>query len=316
MQTREFRQLENAAALEALKKESTLPAPTEVVKGLGSPVITKSLFPLFLKVLFLLSLMMISSTGKAQMEKWDSLTNQAKIYHQQKEYAKSNECYEHVIAIVKPYDEGERLTSKIRGMIALNYVYLGVPLFKEKKYAESKPYFEKAIEYSAKDPKVLPMANSWMGNWYSSQALEIRVKESNLQQAIDYYIMAENYYKLANAPEKYLKEQISRATTLSDISRIDEARKLLQQVIGECKGKDKLTILQAKALNELGAIEQNSENYQSAIQNLEKSYNLSFQFDRQNARIAANRIIRLYETQIPDKSKVELWKKRVVELKD
>ena len=260
--------------------------------------------------------MMVSSSGNAQMEKWDSLTNQAKFYHQQKEYAKSNECYEHVIAIVKPYDEGERLTSKIRGMIALNYVYLGVPLFKDKKYAESKPYFEKALEYSAKDPKVLPMANSWMGNWYSSQALEIRVKGSDLQKAIDYYIMAENYYKLANAPEKYMKEQISRATTLSEISRIDEAIKLLQQVIQECEKMDKLFIIQAKALNELGAIELNLENYQAAIQYLEKSYNLSFQSDRQNARIAVNRIIRLYEAQIPDKSKVELWKKRVVELED
>ena len=79
---------------------------------------------------------------------------------------------------------------------------------------------------------------------------------------------------------------------------------------------DKLFIIQAKALNELGAIELNLENYQAAIQYLEKSYNLSFQSDRQNARIAVNRIIRLYEAQIPDKSKVELWKKRVVELED
>ena len=316
MQTREFRQLENAAALEALKKETTLPAPTEIVKGLGSPIIAKSLFPLFLKVFFLISLIIVSSSGNAQTEKWDSLTNLAKIYHQQKEYVKSNECYEQVIAIIKPFDSDGKLTNKIRGMIALNYVYLGVPLFKAKKYDESKSYFEKALEYSANDPKVLPMANSWMGNLYSSQALEIRVKESNLQQAIEYYIMAENYYKLANAPEKYLKEQISRATTLSDISHIDEAKLLLQQVIGECEGKDKFTILQAKALNELGAIEQNSENYQSAIQNLEKSYNLSFQSDRQNARIAVNRIIRLYEAQIPDRSKAELWKKRAEELKD
>ena len=254
--------------------------------------------------------------GTAQIEKWDSLTNLAKTYHQQKEYVKSNECYEQVIAIVKPFDSDSKLTNKIRGMIALNYVYMGVPLFKDKKYAESKPYFEKALEYSANDPKVLQMANSWMGDWYSSQALQVRIAESNLQQAIDYSLLAEKYYTIANASEKCLKEQISRATVLADIFRIDEARKLFQQIIAECEGRDKRTNLLAKALNELGAIEQNTENYQTAILYLERSYDLSQSSDRQNARIAANRMQRLYESQIPDKTKAELWKKRLDELND
>lgn len=265
-------------------------------------------------VLVLMSLFPVS--GNAQSEKWDSLINLAKSYFLQKEYLKSNECYKQVIAVIKPFDEDGRLTNKIRGMIALNYVYLGVPLFKAKKYAESRDYFEKALEYSANDPKVLPMANLWMGDWYSSQALQIRIAESNLQRAIEYNKFAEKYYTLANAPEKCLKEQISRAMVLSDISRIEDARQLLQQVIQECEGKDKRTNLLAKALNELGAIEQNTENYQMAIQYLEQSYNLSLSSDKQNARLAANRMQRLYESQIPDKTKAELWKKRADELND
>ena len=295
VQTIDFIHPEGAAALEALKK---------------IPVLIRRY-----AILFLL-LCVYPNSVNAQIEKWDSLTNLARAYHQQKDYLKSNECYEQVIAIVKPFDEDGRLTNKIKGMIALNYVYLGVPLFKAKKYTESKNYFEKALEYSANDPKVLPMANSWMGDWYSSQALQIRISESNLQQAIEYCLLAEEYYTLANAPEKCLKEQISRATVLAEITRIDEARKLLQQVIQECEGKDKRTYLLAKALNELGAIEQYTENYQMAIPYLERSFNLSQSSDRQNARIAANRMQRLYESQIPDKTKAELWKKRADELKD
>lgn len=295
VQTIDFIHPEDAAALEALKKIPVL------IRRIALIVFLICVFP---------------NSGNAQIEKWDSLTNLAKTYHQQKEYLKSNECYEQVIAIVKPFDEDGRLTNKVRGMIALNYVYLGVPLFKAKKYAESKPYFEKALEYSANDPKVLQMANSWMGDWYSSQALQIRIAESNLQQAIEYSLLAEKYYTLANAPEKCLKEQISRATVLADISRIDDAKQLFQQAIAECEGRDKRATLLAKALNGLGAIEQNTENYQMAIQYLERSYNLSLSSDKQNARIAADRMQRLYESQIPDKTKAELWKKRADELND
>ena len=294
MQAMNFIQLEGVSVIEAFKK-------LLMQRRIFVVLVLMSLFPV---------------SGNAQSEKWDSLINLAKSYFLQKEYLKSNECYKQVIAVIKPFDEDGRLTNKIRGMIALNYVYLGVPLFKAKKYAESRDYFEKALEYSANDPKVLPMANLWMGDWYSSQALQIRIAESNLQQAIEYCLLAEEYYTLANAPEKCLKEQISRAMVLSDISRIEDARQLLQQVIQECEGKDKRTNLLAKALNELGAIEQNTENYQMAIQYLEQSYNLSLSSDKQNARLAANRMQRLYESQIPDKTKAELWKKRADELND
>ena len=325
----EFIHPEDAAALETLKKIPVLPsiikafmdiAAKQLIRGLNiySKIWNKlnQVKCFYYRVLVLSILFYFPITGISQVQKWDSLTNLAIIHHQQKEFEKSNECYEQVIAMVKPIDEDGRLTNKIKGMIALNYVYLGVPLFKAKKYTESKKYFEMALQCAANDPKVLLMANSWMGDWYSLQALQIRIAESNLQQAIEYSLLAEKYYTLAYAPEKCLKEQISRATVLADISRIEDARHLFQQVIQECEGKIKRTNLLAKALNELGAIEQNSDNYQTAIQYLERSYTLSQSSDRQNARIAANRMQRLYKSQIPDKTKAELWKKRADELND
>lgn len=296
MQTIDFIRLEDAAALEALKK---------------IPVFCREcvILTLLLAYLFPCSL-------KAQTEKWDSLMNLAKTYHKQKEYLKSNEYYQQVIDAIMPFDNDARLTNKIKGTMALNYMYLGVPLFKQKKYPEAKLYFEKAIEFAEKDPKVLPMANTWMGDWYSTQALTIRLSETNLQQSVEYSVIAEKYYEVANAPEKRLSEQVTRATVLSEISRIDEAKQQLQKVISECEGNDKRNAILAKALNELGAMEQNAENYQSAIQLLERSYDLSVVNCKTNAQIAANRLLRLYQSQIPDESKVELWQKRINELKD
>ena len=252
----------------------------------------------------------------AQIEKWDSLMNLAKTCFQLKDYSKSNEYYQQVIDLIKPFDKDGKLIDKIRGTMAINYIYMGVPFLKENKYSEAKPFFEKALEYSERDPKVFPVANSWMGNWYSAKALEIRAYENNLKQSVDYSIMAEKFYESANAPDKRLKEQISRAVVLSTIARVDEAKQLLKQVISECEGNEKRNSLLAKALNELGFIELNSENYQSAIMNLEQSYTLSVDSgDIQNAEIVARRLQWLYENKIPDNSKVELWKGRADNIK-
>ena len=287
---------ENVAALKALQ---------------GIPVLYRKymIYFLFLAWLFPCEL-------AAQKEKWDSLMTLAKAYNRQREYLKSNEYYQQVIDAIMPYDNDGRLTNRIKGTMAINYMYLGVPLFKQNKYHEAKSYFEKAIEYAEKDPKVLPMANTWMGDWYSAQALTIRISETNLQQSVENSIQAEKYYELANAPEKRLSEQVSRATVLSEISRIDEAKQLLKKVISECEGNNKRKMILAKALNELGAIEQTAENYQSAIQLLERSYNLSVVNSKANAEIAANRLLRLYKSQIPDEKKAELWQKRIKELKE
>lgn len=299
----------NAATLETfLKQGFMLPVVTKSLKDLGRHISAVVRFVL------VIALLIISSASYGQSEKWDSLMNLAKAYHQQKNYSKSNECYEKAIEAIRPYDNN--IINKIKGFIALNYLYQGVPLFKENKYLEAKPFFDKAIEYAEKDAKVYHMANSWMGNWYSRQALDIRVSETNLQQAVDYYIEAEKYFELANAPEKRLGEQVSRATVLGEISRIDEAKQLLRLVISEAEKDDKRIKILAKALNELGSLELNSENYYTAIEYLERSYNLSLTNDKQNAWIAANRLQRLYKNQIPDKSKTDLWEHRADELKE
>ena len=265
---------------------------------------------LYFRIPITMVLLLFSIVATAQIERWDSLMNLAKICSKEREYFKSNEYYELVILAINPYDNDELLTNKIKGTIAINYIHLGVPLFKEKKYEDAKHYFEKAIEYAVKDPKVFPVANSWMGDWYSWKALDVKIATTDLQQSVEYSLLAEEYYERANAPEKLLKEQVSRAAVLCDLSQIEKSKRLLQQVISECEGNENRTIILSKALNELGYIELKLEDFQSAILHLECSYDLSLSKDSSTAKLAAMRLQQLYEFEIPDKTKAEFWKNR------
>lgn len=264
----------------------------------------------YFRIPITMGLLLFSIVATAQIERWDSLMNLAKICSKEREYFKSNEYYEQVIIAITPYDSDGRLTNKIRGTIALNYIYLGVPLFKEKKYEDAKHYFEKAIEYAVRDPKVFPVANSWMGDWYSWKALDVKIAKTDLQQSVEYSLLAEEYYERANAPDKLLKEQVSRASVLCELSQIEKSKRLLQQVISECEGNENRTIILSKALNELGYIELKLEDFQSAILHLERSYDLSLSKDSSTAKFAAMRLQQLYEFEIPDEAKAELWKNR------
>ena len=264
------------------------------------------------RILYLANIFLFSLSVSAQIPEIESLLNLAKAYQEQKEYLKAIECHESIIELIKPFDNNN-ITNIVRGTIAINYINLGSPLLKAEKFAEAKPYFDKALEYASDDPKVLPRANSWMGEWYSSYALKIRSNKTNLQQAADYSVIAEKYFNLAGEHNKVLKEMICRSSVLADLSQTNEARTLLQSVIDECERVSDKTQILTKALYELGTIELSSENYQSAILHLERCYTLSLESNHQTASLAAQRLLRLYESQIPDSSKADLWRKRVAE---
>ena len=263
-----------------------------------------------IKAILLTVFIAIPLSGLAQVGPLDSLMNLAKNYHLKKEYMKSNECYEQILATIQPYDGDARLTNIIRGTMAINYIYSGVDLFKDKYFAEAKPYFEKALEYAANDPKALPVANSWMGDWYSWKALDMRISKTDLQQAVEYSLMAEHHYKQANATDKLLKEQVSRSAALHELLQIESAKQLLLQVIGQCESVESRERILASALCELGEIELKSENFQSAILYLERCYGLSISKNKPTAYLAAIKLVQLYETDIPDQTKAELWKSR------
>ena len=146
----------------------------------------------------------------AQPQNYNALMEQAKSFFSQKEYAKSNECYEHVCDELKGTDY-ESMIPTVRNSIAINFMYMGVNALKDKDFPTAKNYLDKAIKDAKPDSKAYYMAHSWMGQWNSVQALNIRTNRGNYEQAVKFSLEAEHYFDMAQAPEKRLKEQLGRA---------------------------------------------------------------------------------------------------------
>lgn len=254
----------------------------------------------------------------AQTPNYNSLMSQAKNHFEQKEYAKSNECYEQVCAELKGTDYDSMIPT-VRNSIAINFMYMGVNALKDKDFPTAKNYLDKAIKDAKPDSKAYYMAHSWMGQWNSVQALNIRTNRGNYEQAVRFSIEAEHYFDMAQAPEKRLKEQLGRAAALVELSRNDEAETLLKQIITECEGSNDRSLIMGKASYRLGDIEMSSERFQMAIQHMEQSFNLCNANTSKDAKtwayLAANKLSTLYTKDIPDNGKANLWKQRADELK-
>lgn len=253
----------------------------------------------------------------AQAPNYYSLMSLAKSHFEQKEYAKSNECYEQVCAELKGTNY-ESMIPTVRNSIAINNLYMGVNALNNMNFPTAKDYLDKAIKDAKPDSKAYYMAHSWMGQWNSVQALNIRTNRGNYEQAVKFSLEAERYFDLAQAPEKRLKEQLSRAAALVKLSRIDEAETLLKQILIECEGFNNRSLIMGKALYSLGDVEMSSERFQMAIQHLEQSYNLCNANTSKDAKtcayLAANKLSSLYTKNIPDNDKENLWKQRANEL--
>jgi len=253
----------------------------------------------------------------AQPQNYDSLMKQAKTFFEQKEYAKSTEFYEKVVSELKG-TEYESLIPSVRNQIAINNLYLGVAAFKEKDFTTAKPLIEKAIKDAKPESKTYFLANSWMGQWYSVQSLNIQLSHGDFQQALKLSIEAERYFDLAKAPEKRLIEQLSRSDILYELSQSNEAVTLLNQTIDECKGNSDRNIIQGKAAYKLGKLELQSEKFQLAMQHLEQGYDLCITGSTEDAKmyatLCANKLNQLFSKQIPDENKAVLWKQRADEL--
>lgn len=270
-----------------------------------------------MKQLLIIALWAIGLTAWAQPQNYNVLMGQAKSYFEQKEYAKGIECYEKIIAELEG-TEYESLVPSIRNSIAINNMYLGVAAMQEKDYSTARIYLEEAIKDAKPESKAYYMAHSWMGQWNSVQSLNLRSSRGDLEQALKLSLEAERYFDLAKAPEKRLKEQLSRASVLDDLSRGDEAEALLKQVVTECEGISDRNIIMGKAAYKLGGIEMQSERFQLAIQHLEQGYNLCLTGSTADAKgyayLCADKLSRLFNSQIPDDEKAALWKQRADEL--
>lgn len=270
------------------------------------------------KTLFLIVIIVLTDIScQAQTQNYQNLMAQAKEFFHQKEYEKSSECYEKIIDELKGTDY-ESLVPTIRNSIAINNLYMGVDALKEKDYAIAKSYLEKAIKDAKPESKTSYMAYSWMGQWNSVQSLNIRTRRGDFQQALQFSLEAERYFDLAKAPDKRLKEQLSRADILQELSRGYDAENLLKQILAECEGVKDYSIILGKAAYKLGGLEMQLEKYQLAIQYLEQGYNLCAEGTTIDAKsyayLCADKLKRLFRANIPDDDKAALWEQRANEL--
>lgn len=253
----------------------------------------------------------------AQTPNYNSLMSLAKGHFEQKEYAKAIDCYEKVCVELKGTDY-ESLIPTVRNSIAINNMYMGVAALKEKDFPTAKTLLENAIKDAKPASKTYYMAHSWMGQWNSVQALNIRTNRGDFERALGFSLEAERYFDLAQAPEKRLSEQLSRSAALQELLRSDEAESLLKQIMTECEGVNNRSLIMGKAAYRLGEIEMAAERFQLAIQHLEQSYNLCNAETSKDAKawayLAANKLNNLYTKVIPDNDKANFWKQRADEL--
>lgn len=271
------------------------------------------------RTLTILFLILATLGCQAQTGSYDELMAEAQTLFKQKEYAKSSECYEKAITLLKETGR-DSLIPTVRNFVAINYLYMGVNAMDNKDFPTAKEHLEKALANAKPEGKAYYMIYSWMGQWHSVQSLNIRMENGDLQQAIELSLEAERNFDLAKAPEKRLREQISRANMLHSLLKNDEAESLLLQIVSECEGNTERNLLQGKALYTLGSIEMESERFQLALPHLEKGYNLCKADPTKDAQIyaqlLAQKLTNLYTSDIPDAEKAALWQQRTDELKN
>lgn len=86
----------------------------------------------------------LSFSYSQSFARWDSLMAQGNAYFQQKEYAKSNACYEQLISEIEPFDT-KGLVPVFKAHAAFNYLYLGADALKIEDFQTSKAHFDKAL---------------------------------------------------------------------------------------------------------------------------------------------------------------------------
>lgn len=250
--------------------------------------------------------------------RWDSLMAQGKAYFQQKEYAKSNACYEQLISEIEPFDT-KGLVPVIKAYAAFNYLNLGADALKIEDFQTSKAHFDKALAYAEARPDdedIITTAWRWQGNWYRSKATTIRRDNKDLSEAVSLLLQAEDCFRKAKAPIKVLNCEVTRAEILINLAQNDEAEELLQKIISECGSDTACQETKGRSLYQLGKLEVSREQYQRAILHLEQSYELCSLVYPSYAKLAADVLNRLYTSQIPDKGKALRWKNIARQLDD
>ena len=251
----------------------------------------------------------------------DSITEEARFFSKEKEFVKSNDCYEKVLMELQTIEGSEKRIAKVRNSMSINYGRLGNASIKRNEYEDARHHYQTAVEYAIPNSEAHKMALRGVGNTFSWQVTELEISHTvanvNHEKAISYCLEAEHYYDLAMDTEKRLEQQRTRADILADLNRIEEAETLYLQTIEECGSNDSLNRVRGKSLYKLGCIKIDKEQYKDAIEFLEQGYMLCLDAgDKLSAHFAANNLADIYKKHSPDADKSSQWQQRAVALKE
>ena len=184
----------------------------------------------------------------------------------------------------------------------------GVEALKNKQYDVARPLFEQAMKASREGSRAWQLAVTFLGDAYSGEALDLGVLSIDNQRIADLSHQAQPYFRQAGRIDRALREMAREAQALANLGQAAKGKALLAQGLAECKADTALAYARSQLLYTLGVIEQDEQDYQSALSHLEESFMLkkSGGHHRDAAAVAA-KMNSIYTYEIADRDKANFW---------
>ena len=240
----------------------------------------------------------------------DSLLEKAKYYSNSGDYELSTKYYEQTILYFDSMGNYS-LIPQINNLIAENDIGQGIAFLKKKQYNTARFFCMRASRRAEPESKIYKTAHRWIGDICDVEATEIRSGTTNLERAVALCEEGEQHFDTAGDEYKKLKIRLLRATKLVTLNRKDEAKDIYTKIITLKISSDSIQTVLGEANYHLGELETEEGKYDLAIKHLETGYEL---YDKVGnaamASVVAKKLSSLFNYQIGDRVKAEVWKQR------
>ncbi|MBP5547430.1 MAG: CHAT domain-containing protein [Bacteroidales bacterium] len=245
-------------------------------------------------------------------------------YNNKKEEDKTEEELEYEIACLERMlahldTASPRLQLRIpfiNNTIAIKESHIVTKLIAQEQYQMAKEHISHALKMAQPESKPYYEANKWAGYLFEREARELSNSKPHLQEAIELYKRSEKHFLLAQKQDKALNSKLNRAMCLIDLSKKEEAKRLLNEVKTIGRTNDTLMQYVGEASYRLGQMARDEDRYNDALKLLEEGYTLSKKSGiMHTALMAANELASLYTRYVPNEEMRKLWEKNSRECK-
>lgn len=240
----------------------------------------------------------------------DSLFYLASSCQTNGEYERSTKYFEQVLLYFDSLGMPE-MFSNTYNLIAENDIMQGIAFLEKAQYDTALIFCRRAAQRAEPGSRTYRNAHRWIGNICDQKATETNAGVDNLERAVALCKEGERHYDTAGCVIKGLEVRLLLASKLKLLERNDEAKDIYEQIISSFSPVDSLQRVVAKAFTKLGEIEVTEGEYNSAIEHLERGYELGRETGEMGTSYgAAHELYSIYQYHIKDKKKAELWKQR------